>query len=100
METWHRNESEAPFTGLFGRSMETRLHYRTRLEALESFPHLTLPLVPLPVSSYEGGSPAPMKSDLAVIKILPAAWGNRSHCGRISELTAGCSGTNIVLFYG
>ena len=39
-ETWRRKELETSFTGSFGRSMETRLHYRPRLEDLDSFAHL------------------------------------------------------------
>ena len=39
--------------------METRLHYRPRLEDLDSFADvkLTLPLVRLPACSYEGRVP-------------------------------------------
>lgn len=51
--------------------METRLHYRPRLEALNSFSHLTLPLVPLTASSYEGSSPAPVRSDLKMARMTP-----------------------------
>ena len=36
-ETRRRKEIETSFTGSSGRSMETRLHYRPRLEDLDSF---------------------------------------------------------------